>query len=192
MLETSPPVTRLITFLISPGPVKVAVWPVAMPNFSKLWNRLAPRRVPRSALISIWPPCRLTLGPTEPSVTICAWTGAAASNAASSNGLSLCERTPSDIDCLVRLNATTSNSSAGSRRKGSRGRSWPLYMLQLGGASDPQPVIAVRAVFSVRLYVQFQVLQPYGLTSTPLPARFRQSSVSGGCVFCGEDVQFCA
>src|SRR3954464_13840513 len=102
MLEISPPVTRLITFLIVLGPVKVAVWPVAMPNVSKLWNRLSPRREPRSAPMSTLDPDRLTLGPTEPSVTICAWTGPAASNAAISGGpsLCLCERTPSDIGCL--------------------------------------------------------------------------------------------
>jgi hypothetical protein len=78
MVETLPPVNRLITFLIVPGPVKVAVWPVVMSNFSKLWNRLSPRRLPRFAPISILPPRRLTLGPTVPSVTICAWTGEAA------------------------------------------------------------------------------------------------------------------
>jgi hypothetical protein len=72
MLEISPPVTRLITFLMSPDPVKVAVWPMAMPNFSKLWNKLSPRRAPRSAPILISPPLRLTLGPTVPSVTILA------------------------------------------------------------------------------------------------------------------------
>ena len=113
IFEASPPVTRLITFLMSPGPVKVAVWPGAMPNFSKLWNRLPPRRVPRSAPISIWPPRRLTLGPTEPSVTICAWTGPADSSAASSGGPSQCERTPSANCNPIELNASISHYNAG-------------------------------------------------------------------------------
>src|SRR3954462_12338930 len=39
---------------------------------------------------------------------------------------------------------------------------------------------------------QFQVPQTYGLTTTPLPAKFRQSGVFGGRVWCGRDVQFSA
>jgi hypothetical protein len=33
-----------------PGPVKVALWPLAMPNVSKLWNRLAPAAEVRADL----------------------------------------------------------------------------------------------------------------------------------------------
>ena len=39
---------------------------------------------------------------------------------------------------------------------------------------------------------RFQVPQTYGLTTTPLPEKFRQSGVFGDRVCCGEDVQFCA
>jgi hypothetical protein len=96
--EASPPVTRLITFLIVSGPVKVAVWPVAMPNFSKLWKRLSPRRLPNAAPISIWPPRKLTLGPRLPSVTIWDWAG---SGATSTMGIrprmTMCDRNASCI-----------------------------------------------------------------------------------------------
>ena len=44
--ERAPPVIRLITLPISSGPVKVARSPVASENFSKLWNRSSPARVP--------------------------------------------------------------------------------------------------------------------------------------------------
>jgi hypothetical protein len=40
-----------------------------------------------------------------------------------------------------------------------------------------------KAIFSHRTY---------GLTTTPLPERFRQSGVFGGRVCCGLDVRFCA
>jgi hypothetical protein len=37
--EVEPPVTRLTTFSTLSGPVKVAVSPTPMPNWSKLWKR---------------------------------------------------------------------------------------------------------------------------------------------------------
>ena len=72
MSERSPPVTRLITLRISAGPEKVARSPVSREKRSKLWNRLRPARVPRSAPMSKSGPTRSTCGPAVPSVAICA------------------------------------------------------------------------------------------------------------------------
>jgi hypothetical protein len=41
-----------------------------------------------------------------------------------------------------------------------------------------------------RLHKRFPVRRTYGLKTTPLPAKFRQSGVFGGRVCCGGDVQF--
>jgi len=41
--EREPPVTRAMMFSIEPGPLKVAVSPVARSNWRKLWKRFRPR-----------------------------------------------------------------------------------------------------------------------------------------------------
>jgi hypothetical protein len=52
--------------------VKVSELPAGMPNRSKLWNRLAPLRVPSPSPTSMDGPPRSTLGPMLPSVVTCA------------------------------------------------------------------------------------------------------------------------
>src|SRR4051794_18592547 len=75
-----PPVTRARTFLTLVGPVKSAVSPVLILKVLKLWKRFLPARLPRSALMLNFGPlsCCADL-PSEPSVAICAWALAAAS-----------------------------------------------------------------------------------------------------------------
>ena len=50
MNETSPPVTRPMMLFTEFGPLKVALSPVLMENWPKLWNRLPPTWRPRSRL----------------------------------------------------------------------------------------------------------------------------------------------
>lgn len=77
----SPPVTRLITLRMAASLVlKVAVSPGATPNRVKLWNRLAPRTVPRLCGTLKRPDNDCT-APVLPSVSAAAWAAAAAAQA---------------------------------------------------------------------------------------------------------------
>ena len=68
-LTERPPVTRLITRAMPPGPLKVARSPLSMSKREKLWNRLAPTRVP--SVCGIWysGPTSAPGGPSVPSRT---------------------------------------------------------------------------------------------------------------------------
>ncbi len=68
MEEALPLVTRARMFLIWAGPVKLARSPFARSNWLKLWKRLPPRWVPRSAGMMNFGPLSVVLGPRLPSV----------------------------------------------------------------------------------------------------------------------------
>src|SRR5262245_49309327 len=72
MVETWPPVTRLITFAIEPGPLNVALSPFFTLNRPKLWKRLLPTVRPRSEPMMKFGPARGPAGPRLPSNVICA------------------------------------------------------------------------------------------------------------------------
>jgi hypothetical protein len=72
MLETLPPVTRLMMLLTVFGPEKVADSPVLILKLLKLWNRLPPVCWPRSAVTWKSGPGRERAGPRLPSVLISA------------------------------------------------------------------------------------------------------------------------
>src|SRR3954462_7328889 len=60
--------------------------------------------------------------------------------------------------------------------------------------ADTEGLIPARPTIfrNILLHGQFQMPQTYGLTTTPLPEKFRQNGVFGNRVWCGRDVQFCA